>query len=80
MMQVTCFVTPVTCFVTLCIENKFSSSDFCHGFAVQNRLDTSVLSDGAPTETLSSEAILPSSNDLQRITKDFKVLVSRFVE
>lgn len=56
------------------------SYHFCHAFAVENRLDTSVLSDGAPTGMLSSEALLPSSNDLQRLTEDFTVLVSRFVE
>ena len=61
-------------------DRTTKSYHFCHAFAVQNRLDTSVLSDGASTGTLSSEAILLSSNDLERITEDFKVLVSRFVE
>ena len=63
-----------------CCDRTTKSYHFCHAFAVQNRLDTSVLSDGASTGTLSSEAILPSSNDLERIIEDFKVLVSRFVE
>ena len=41
--------------------------------------NTSVLSDEPPSGVLSYDAILPSEDDLKRVTDDFKVIVSRYV-
>jgi len=68
------------------VRRSFQRSDrttksyhFCHAYALQNRINTSTLSDGLPSGTLSIEAILPSNNDLLKIMEDFAVLISRFV-
>ena len=60
-------------------DRTTNSYHFCHAYALQNRINTSTLSDGPPSGTLSIEAILPSTTDLLKITEDFTVLISRFV-
>ena len=72
--------------VDMNVRRSFQRSDrttrsyhFCHAYAVLNRIDTSTLSDGPPSGTLSTEDILPSSNDLFVIIEDFIELMKRFV-
>lgn len=67
------------------IRRSFQRSDrttasyhFCHTYGLLNRINTSTLSDGPPSGTLSTEAILPNSTDLNVIMEDFAVLVSRY--
>ena len=61
------------------IDRSTQSYHFCHAYAVQNQINTSVLSNGPPSGVLSYDAILPSEDDLKRVTDDFKVIVSRYV-
>ena len=61
------------------VDRSTQSYHFCHAYAVWNRINTSVLSDGPPSGVLSYDATLPSENDLKRVTDDFKVIVSRYV-
>ena len=61
------------------IDRTTNSYHFCHAYALENRINTSTLSDGPPSGISSIEAILPSNNDLLKITEDFTVLVARFV-
>jgi len=44
-------------------DRTTASYHFCHGYAVLNRIDTSNLSDGPPSGTLSVEQLLPNSSD-----------------
>ena len=55
------------------------SFHFCHGFAVQNRVNSTKLSDGPPSGVLSSDLILPKEADRDSILEDFTVLVSRYI-
>ena len=61
------------------VDRLTQSYHFCHAYAVRNRINTSVLYDGPPSGVLSYDAILPSEDDLKRVTDYFKVIVSRYV-
>lgn len=54
------------------------SYHYCHGYAVKNRINTTLIADGPPTGILSAEKVLPSEVDLDKILDDFKVIVSRY--
>ena len=48
-------------------------------FAVQNRVNSTKLSDGPPSGVLSSDLILPNEADRDSILEDFTVLASRYI-
>ena len=60
------------------IDRSTRSYHFCHAYAVRNRINTSILSDGPPSGVLTCDAILPSKDDLKRVMDDITVLVSRY--
>ena len=53
------------------------SLHFCHGYAVQNRVNSTKLANRPPSGVLSSDLILPNEADRNCILDDFTVLVSR---
>ena len=59
------------------IGQTTNSYHFCHGYALQNRVDSTGLPDGMPSGVLSPDVVLPNKEDLESILSDFAVLVSR---
>ena len=46
-----------------------------HSYAAYNRINVSKLSDSIPTGKISPTSVLPNKHDLQKIFKDFEVLI-----
>ena len=59
------------------VDRTTKSYHFCNGYALLNRIDSTQLSDEAPSGVLSVDLILPNKTDADRILTDFEVIVSR---
>ena len=59
------------------IGRTTTSYHFCHGYAVQNRVNSTQLTDGPPSGALSLGVVLPNKDDLASVLSNFEVLVSR---
>ena len=46
------------------LDHTTKSYHFCHGYAVLNRVNSTVLHDGPQTGILSPESVLPNQEDL----------------
>ena len=61
------------------VDRTTSSYHFCHAFALQNRVNSTLLEDSPPSGVLSLDQILPSQKDLDTIMEEFQVFVSRYL-
>ena len=61
------------------VDRTTSSYHFCHAFALQNRVNSTLLEDSPPSGVLSLDQILPSQKDLDIIMEEFQVFVSRYL-
>ena len=59
------------------VDRTTNSYHYCHGYAVMNRVNSTLLSDHPPSGILSVEDVLPNKTDLDRILGDFEVFISR---
>ena len=60
-------------------DRKTESWHCFHSYAVYNRVNVSKLSDSMPSGEVSVTSVLPNKQDLQKIFKDFEVLISRYL-
>ena len=59
------------------VDRTTNSYHYCHGYAVMNRVNSTLLSDHPPSGIISVEDVLPNKTDLDRILGDFEVFISR---
>ena len=59
------------------LDRTTKSYHFCHGYALLNRVSSTLLPDGPQLRALSPQLILPNQTDLEVVLSDFVVLVSR---
>ena len=61
------------------VDRTTSSYHFCHGYALLNRVDSTVFEDGhAPSVTLSLDNMPLTQADLDNILEEFQVFVERY--
>ena len=61
------------------VDRTTSSYHFCHGYALLNRVDSTLLEDNrAPSGVLSLDNMLPTQADLENILGEFQMFVSRY--
>ena len=60
-------------------DRQIKSLHHFHAYAVKNRVDVSSLSDARPAAVISPESFLPTQSDLDKLSNDFEISVSRYV-
>ena len=59
------------------LDQTTKSYHFCHGYALLNRVSSTLLPDGPQLIALSPQLILPNQMDFEGVLSDFVVVVPR---